>query len=224
MRLRDMIGVVTGAAGGTGPAVVAALRDECRAVVGVIRDEEVTWREVGEGEFEATADLLNETSVVSLVSEIRRNLDTFHVWINLVGGYTRSGVVEETDWADWSGMFDLNFRSALNCCRKILPVFKSQGFGRIVNFGSVPGLEGMAGSGPYGVGKAAVINLTRTLAKEGKDHDVTANVFVPTVIDTPSNRRDMPGADFSRWTNPERVAREIVSIIGTSRTGEVIYL
>lgn len=219
-----MVGVVTGASGGTGPAVVTALQEACRAVVGVTRGRDVTWREVERGRFEAAADVLNEASVAALVAEIRRHLGTCHVWINLVGGFTSSGVVEEASPGDWSRMLDLNFTSALNCCRQVVPVFKSQGFGRIINFGSVPGLEGMAGSGPYAVSKAAVTNLTCTLAAEGKDHGVTANVLIPTVIDTPANRKAMPGADVSRWIKPEAIAREIVSLIASSRTGEVIRL
>ncbi|MFQ6615511.1 MAG: SDR family NAD(P)-dependent oxidoreductase [Fidelibacterota bacterium] len=224
MKSKDMVAVVAGAAGGTGPAVVDALRRECQAVVGVVRGDDVTWREVGSGEYEATADLLKQTVVARLVSEIRRHLDTFHVWINLVGGFFSGSVIEETDWEDWSRMLDLNFRPVLNCCREILPLFKSQGFGRIINFGSVPGLEGMARGGPYALSKAAVISLTRTVAVEGRDDDVTANVLIPTIIDTPSNRKAMPRADFSEWIKPEAVAREILSVIGSSRSGDVIRL
>ena len=65
-------------------------------------------------------------------------------------------------------MFDLNFKSVLNCCRRILPIFKKQKFGRIINFGSVAGIEGIASAGPYAVGKAAVINLSKTIAKENE--------------------------------------------------------
>lgn len=224
MKPEDMIAVVTGAAGGTGPAVVKALRDEVKAVVGVIRGEDVTFEKVGDREFEARANLTNSNSVASLVNKINHHVHSFHAWINLVGGYTFSGPVVETNWNDWSRMIDLNFRSVLNCCRYIFPILKAQGFGRIINFGSAAGLEGMAGSGPYAVSKAAVINLTLTLSKEGKDHDITANVFVPRAIDTPSNRRAMPDADFSKWTPPEKVASEIFALIISSRTGEVISL
>lgn len=225
MKLEEMICVVTGASGGTGPAIVNELRRRCKAVVGVVRGVEVDWKELpNPSHFEVTADILSQTSVGFLVSEVLRNLDTFHVWINVVGGFLMGGVVEETDSDHWPRMFDLNFISTLNCCKKILPVLKSQEFGRIINFGSVPGVKGMSRAAPYAVSKAAVINLTKTVAQEGKEHNVTANVLVPTVIDTAANREGMPEADFSTWTRPEDVALEIVSLIDSDRTGEVVYV
>ncbi|MEE9166421.1 MAG: SDR family oxidoreductase [Candidatus Neomarinimicrobiota bacterium] len=235
MKLEQMICVVTGASGGTGPAVVNELDKRCKTVVGVVRGIEVEWKEtpnassrkenpVGPGHFEVSADILSQTSVAFLVSEILRNLDAFHVWINLVGGFLMGNLVEETDSDHWPKMFDLNFISTLNCCKKILPIFKSQGFGRIINFGSTSGVEGMARAAPYAVSKAAVINLTKTLAQEGKEYSVTANVIVPTTIDTPGNRKAMPEADFSKWTRPEQIALEIVSLIESDRSGEVVYV
>lgn len=227
MKLSEMICVVTGASGGTGPAVVEALSRRCRAVVGVVRGMEVDWRNEKnsggkENRFEVTADVLSQTSVGFLVSEVLRHLDTCHVWINLVGGFTMGDVVEETRSTDWPGMFDLNFISALNCCRKILPIFKSQRFGRIVNFGSVAGIEGMPFAAPYAVSKAALINLTKTIAQENKSVNITANVIVPETIDTPANRKAMPQADFSTWTKPEAIALEIVFLVESTRTGEII--
>ena len=219
-----MVCVVTGASGGTGPAIVDLLGKRCRAAVAVIHGVEVEWNSRGKGRFEVTADVLNQTSVGFLVSEVLRHLDTFHVWINVVGGFRSGNVVEETESNDWPGMFDLNFISALNCCKKILPILKSQRFGRIVNLGSVAGIDGMARAAPYAVSKAALINLTKTIAQEGKDYNVTANVIIPDTIDTPANRKAMPDADFSRWTGPEDVAAEILSLIDSDRTGEMVHL
>lgn len=233
MKLEDMTCVVTGASGGTGPAIVKELRKRCRAVVRVTRGMEVEWRELTEssklpgrngryGLFEATANVLNQTSVGFLVSEILRHLDQFHAWINVVGGFIMGSAVEDTESDDWPRMFDLNLISALNCCHKILPILKAQEFGRIINFGSIAGIDGMALASPYAVSKAAVINLTRTIALEGKENNVTANVLVPEIIDTPVNRKAMPEADYSKWTRPETVARTIVSLIESDRTGEIV--
>jgi len=235
VKLEDMICVVTGASGGTGPAIVKELGRRCKAVVGVTRGIEVEWKELpglsnsarnGEGGyyFEATTDVLNPTSVGFLVSEVLRYLDVFQVWINVVGGFTMGNVVEETDSEIWPKMFDLNFISVLNCCKKILPILKAQGFGRIINFGSEAGLSGMALASPYAVSKAAVINLTKTVAREGIDHNITANVIVPQIIDTPVNRKTMPKADFSKWTHPETIAETIVALIDSDRTGEIIQV
>lgn len=130
--------------------------------------------------------------------------------------------VEDTESEDWRRMYDLNFNSVLNCCLQILPIFKVQHFGRIINFGSVAGLEGMGLAGPYAMSKAAVINLTKTVALEGKVHGITANVIIPGIIDTPTNRKAMPEADFSKWTTPAQIAEKIVMLIDSVRTGETV--
>ncbi|MFQ6673483.1 MAG: SDR family oxidoreductase [Fidelibacterota bacterium] len=224
MKLDEMIGVVTGAAGGTGPAIVEAMSQRCSAVVGVVRGVEVEWKALGGNVFEATADVASQTSVGFLVSEVLRHMDTFHIWVNLVGGFALGNEVEETEPEDWPRMFNLNFISVLNCCKKILPIFKAQDFGRIINFGSAAGLDGMAKAAPYAVSKAAVINLSRTLALEGKQHGITSNVIVPTVIDTPSNRKTMPDSDFSTWTKPGVIAEEILTLVDSQRTGEIVHV
>lgn len=216
--------VVTGASGAMGSVIVEALSNKSRAVVGVTRGVEVDWHSLGGNRFEITADILNQTSVGFLVSEVLRHLDSFHVWINVVGGFSMGGSVEETESEDWPRMFDLNFISTLNCCKKTLPIFKAQRFGRIVNFGSAAALNGMAQAAPYAVSKAAVVNLTKTIALEGIDSGITANVIVPTIIDTLENRQAMPEADFSKWTKPAVIADAIVEIVKSGRSGGIIRL
>jgi NAD(P)-dependent dehydrogenase (short-subunit alcohol dehydrogenase family) len=222
VKLDEMICVVTGASGATGSVIVEVLGEKCRAVVGVTRGVEVDWHSLGGNRFEVTANILNQTSVGFLVSEVLRHLDSFHVWINVVGGFNMGGSVEETESEDWPKMFDLNFISMLNCCRKTLPVFNAQQFGCIINFGSAVALNGMAQAAPYAVSKAAVVNLTKTIALEGKESGITANVIVPMIIDTPANRKAMPEADFSKWTPPVAVADAIVEIVKSGRSGGVI--
>ena len=222
MKLDEMTCVVTGASGAAGSVIVDVLSKKCRAVVGVARGVEVNWHSLGGNRFEATADVLSQTSVGFLVSEVLRHLDSFHVWINVVGGFSVGGSVEETESEEWPRMFDLNFISTLNCCKKTMPVFKTQQFGRIINFGSAAALNGMALAAPYAVSKAAVVNLTKTIALEGKDSGITANVIVPTIIDKPENRKAMPEADFSKWTQPVAIADTIVEIVESGRSGRVI--
>ena len=222
MKLKDMNCVVTGATGGTGPAIVELLSQKCAAVVGVARGENGRWSNLGGSRFQINANILDPKSVERLVSEVVKHFKSIHVWINVVGGFAMGKNVEDTKSEDWRGMHDLNFNSVLNCCRQILPIFKAQHFGRIINFGSVAGLEGMGLAGPYAMSKAAVINLTKTVALEGKDYEITANVIIPSIIDTPANRRAMPEADFSKWTTPIQIAEKIVMLIGSVRTGETV--
>jgi NAD(P)-dependent dehydrogenase (short-subunit alcohol dehydrogenase family) len=86
------------------------------------------------------------------------------------------------------------------------------GKGRIVAIGSRTGVEPAAGLSAYGVSKAALIALMRTIAAEVRNSGVTANIVSPSVIDTPANRAASPAADFSKWVQPESIARLLVFV------------
>ena len=101
---------------------------------------------------------------------------------------------------------------------------KKAGFGRIVNFGSAAAEKGMAAAVPYTVSKAAVMALTKTIAREEEEHWITCNAIVPTIIDTPQNRASMADADFSAWTSPGAIAETIIDIVNSDRTGEMIHV
>ncbi|UCH09288.1 MAG: SDR family NAD(P)-dependent oxidoreductase, partial [Fidelibacterota bacterium] len=172
----------------------------------------VDWRPAEDKLSYITCDLTDRVAVNFMVAEILRHLDTCHAWINVAGGFSMDGLVEEVPAEAWPRLFDLNFITCLNACQAILTVFKEHGFGRIINFGSLAGDLGMAQAGPYAVSKAAVMNLTLTLAQEGEPQ-VTANLIIPSIVDTPANRKAMPRADFSGWTHPLTIAEKIVDIL-----------
>ena len=82
--------------------------------------------------------------------------------------------------------------------------------GRIINVGANAAGKAAAGMGPYAASKSAVARLTESLAEELKDRRITVNAVLPSIIDTPQNRADMPDADFSRWVPPEAIAEVIL--------------
>ena len=84
------------------------------------------------------------------------------------------------------------------------------GAGHIVNVGAQSALHASSGMGPYAASKSAVHQLTESLADELKLKGVTVNAVLPSTIDTPTNRRDMPTADFSRWVAPADLAAVIL--------------
>ncbi|MFB0516072.1 MAG: SDR family NAD(P)-dependent oxidoreductase [Candidatus Neomarinimicrobiota bacterium] len=216
MRLGEQIVVITGANGAVGSVLLDYLKKErARHVVGCLRGAEVDWRPVDDRCSFVTGDLADRVAVNFMVAEILRYLGTCHAWINVAGGFSRDGLVEDINPEAWPCMFDLNFITCLNACQAIIPIFKDQNFGRIINFGSLAGERGLAQTGPYAISKAAVHNLTLTLAEEGSDQ-VTANLIIPSIIDTPANRKAMPKADFSLWTRPEVIADKIAEILDTT--------
>ncbi len=90
-----------------------------------------------------------------------------------------------------------------------LPLLAASG-GAIVNIGAGAAAKAGAGMAPYAASKAAVARMTRSLAEEWKGK-VRINALLPTTIDTPANRRDMPKADFTAWVAPAVVAAAIPS-------------
>jgi NAD(P)-dependent dehydrogenase (short-subunit alcohol dehydrogenase family) len=84
------------------------------------------------------------------------------------------------------------------------------GKGRIVAVGARPALDPMANFAAYSVSKTALVALVKTVALEVKDSGITANIVLPSVIDTPANRAAMPSADPSKWVTPQSIADLLV--------------
>jgi NAD(P)-dependent dehydrogenase (short-subunit alcohol dehydrogenase family) len=116
----------------------------------------------------------------------------------------------ETDDTTFQRMFDVNLNSAFYLLRAAIPAMRKTGNGRIIAIGSRAALEPGAGVGAYSASKAAMVSLIRTVALENKDAGLTANVILPGTMDTPTNRKAMSNADFSKWVKPATVASLIV--------------
>lgn len=93
--------------------------------------------------------------------------------------------------------------------RAVLPEMLARGRGAIVNIASRAAFDLPAGLAAYSASKAAIVALTQTLQNEVRAQGIRVNAVVPTTIDTPANRAAMPGADFSLWTAPARIAEAI---------------
>ncbi len=212
MKLRDQIVMITGANGAVGSELVGHLKEQARHVIAVVRGSSVVWRNLDEGHSEVSGDLSDFRVVGKIVSALKSSLETCHALVNVVGGFSLDGAVEKLQTEDWERMWAVNFNTSLYTCQALIPIFKAQGFGRIINFGSLAGDRGMAGAAPYAVSKSAVHSLTRSLAVEGGGM-VTANLIIPNVIDTPANREAMPEADFTRWTTPAAIAERVALIL-----------
>lgn len=201
-----MVVLITGASGGLGTAVVKAFLDSGSAsVIGVDR----VWKNhpTENGRFQAIeADLLNPVECAR-VAERAKPIDAL---IHVVGGFTGGKSIAETDDAEWRKMLDLNLNTAIYMFQAILPQMLEHNRGRIVAIGSRAGVEPLANFGAYSVSKAALIALIKTLALELKETGVTANVVLPSVIDTAANRAAMPNADYAKWVTPESIANLLV--------------
>jgi NAD(P)-dependent dehydrogenase (short-subunit alcohol dehydrogenase family) len=136
------------------------------------------------------------------------------VLAHLVGGFAGGQTVANTDDATFQRMFDMNLNSAFHILRAVLPHMRKEKAGRVIAIGSRAAADPGASVGAYSASKAALVSLIRTVALENKDAGITANVLLPGTIDTPANRKAMPGADVSQWVQPASIASLIVWLAG----------
>jgi len=132
------------------------------------------------------------------------------VLVNVAGGF-RWEELEDGEPETWDHLYAMNLRTAVVCCKAVLPAMLERGAGRIINIGAgAAAARAGAGMGAYTASKAGVQRLTESLSEEVKDRGITVNAVLPGTIDTPRNRADMPDSDFSRWVSPEALAAVIV--------------
>ncbi len=125
--------------------------------------------------------------------------------LNVAGGF-RWETLEAGSWETWHTLFKLNVLTATNASRAAIPHLKRSPAGRIVNVGANGAVKAAAGMGAYAASKAGVHKLTESLAEELKADGVTVNAVLPSIIDTPANRADMPKANFAAWVAPADLA------------------
>ena len=130
------------------------------------------------------------------------------VLIHLVGGFAM-GKTHEYSFADWQRDFDLNLNTTFLVCKHSLGKMLQNGYGRIVTVGSRGAVEPAGQLAAYCASKAGVVGLTKAIADETKGTNITANVVLPSIIDTPTNREAMGTQDADKWVKPESLAQVI---------------
>ena len=141
-----------------------------------------------------------------LVEQVVARYGKLDVLAHTVGGFAGGKPVSETDDATFQAMFDVNLNSLFHILRAAIPHLRRTLCGRMIAIGSRAAVEPGAGVGAYSASKAAMLSLIKTVAIENADVGLTANVILPGTIDTATNRKAMPNADFSKWVQPENVA------------------
>lgn len=133
--------------------------------------------------------------------------------VNVAGGFSWE-TVEAGSIDTWDRLYAMNLRTAVVSVQAALPhLFLAHHGARIVNTGALASLKAGLGMGAYAASKAGVARFTESLAEELKDRGVTVNAVLPSIIDTPANRADMPDADASRWVTPQALAAVIAFLL-----------
>ena len=183
--------LITGGASGMGKAIAERLAEsdilvfvadinmlEARAVAAAIKQKG--------GRAEAfQVDVSESRQVERLFQQLRGQIERLDLLVSAAAILDPTIFIEETTDEQWRRMMSVNLDGTFYCCREAVRWMKEQMTGRIINFSSVAGLTPTPGALHYSVSKGAVIQLTRTLAKEVARYNIRVNAIAPGYIETP---------------------------------------
>jgi len=211
--------VLTGGTGGLGTALARRLTDKGTrlAVTYLIPDEATRFEsELPLEEDQLLLRRVDSTSHEELTVFMKETEDRFGAingLCSLVGGWAGGRDVEDTTDVRFERMLDLNLRSAFYATRAALPHLRSADYGRIVLVGSRAAEDTPTGQAAFNAAKAGVVALAKSVAQELAGTNVTANVIMPSVIDTPATRAALPYSDYVEWPTPEEIAAVIEFLV-----------
>jgi NAD(P)-dependent dehydrogenase (short-subunit alcohol dehydrogenase family) len=205
MGLKGKVVVITGGSGALGHTVTPACVSAGAHVVTVDR---ATPSHVAGGTA-LQADVTDEVAVQRVLREVIQKHGRLDVLINLVGGFAMGRLVD-TEEALWQRMLAMNVTPAFVLSKAVIPQMGKQGAGRILHVAAWAAIEPFPGAAAYIIAKSSLVALIKVLALELKGSGVTVNGVLPTTIDTPANRANMPEVDPSNWTKPESIADTLV--------------
>jgi len=197
--------LVTGGSRGIGRAVAGALA-EAGADVGIVgRDAEglKATRDLVEGHGRPCLVIQEDLSAAGgarAAGEEARRHGTWDIVVNNAG-IASSAPLLEVDLETWDAIHGLNVRAVVALCQVMVPPMLERGSGKVINVSSAGAFLGTPGLGAYAASKAALNQLTRTMAVEWGPHGVQANAVCPTVILTEMGR--------SIWDDPARAAERL---------------
>ncbi len=183
------VAIVTGASRGIGRGIAKRLAKDGRHVVAVARNAEQLQSleakiiAAGGNCEHRTCDIADGLAVQRMVEEVSEKHGRLDILVNNAG-ITKDGLIMRMSDADFDEVINVNLRSVFIACRAASRPMLRGKFGRVVNIGSVSGVEGNKGQANYASAKAGVIGLTKSIAKELGAKGITANVVAPGFVET----------------------------------------
>ena len=150
-------------------------------------------------------DLTHAKAAQTALDQVLEAHGGVDVLVNVAGGFTWETLAEGSI-ESWSRMQAMNLTTTVTITKAVLPLLTASANGRIINIGAGAAIKADMGMGAYAAAKSGVHRLTEALAVELGSSSVTVNAVLPSIIDTPQNRADMPDADFSQWVSPAAIA------------------
>ena len=200
--------IVTGAFGALGRVVAAAFAAQGDRVARIDFAKEAPDAPAG-GIDIGGIDLTDANATAQAIDQVIAAFGGIDILVNIAGGFTWE-TLGDGAVASWQRMYAMNVVTAATITRAALPALTAAKGARIINMGAGAAIKADMGMGAYAASKAGVHRLTESLATELASSDITVNAILPSIIDTPTNRADMPDADTSGWVQPQAIAEVIL--------------
>lgn len=210
--MEEKVTLITGATGGLGRATVRTMAREGYRLALTAPDEKAlneivqTHSLPQERVLTRTSDLTKAEEVDALIGAIEAQWEGVDILLNTVGGWSGGTRLGEITEEDWERSIQRNLHSAFLINRAVIPHMLEEGWGRIVNVASKAVEDPRPRQAAYNVAKAGVVALTASIAADYHRQGIVANAILPSIIDTPHTRANMPDADHSRWVTPKEIA------------------
>tara|TARA_B110000014_G_scaffold226407_1_gene185666 strand:- start:310 stop:1050 length:741 start_codon:yes stop_codon:yes gene_type:complete len=233
--LQGQVAVVTGGASGIGRAVVELFLEAGVAGLGVIDIAECDLSGMDVDVVTGQFDVSDSDAVGGFVSDVHDRFGRIDILVN------NAGIAPLVPWSEvteenWQRVLDVNLNGAFHCTRSVWNHMRDRQYGRIVNISSIGAFLGSVRAHPaYGVSKAGLIALTKSLAKEGAADGILVNAIAPGSIDTPMLESFGPEARakyaevalLKRQATPKELAETIVFLVSPASsyiTGATLHV
>ncbi len=237
-KLEGKYAVVTGAARGIGEAIAKRLYDDGAAGIAILDIDQDSAQKAaaridasGKIAFGFSCNVAEKQQVNEVFNEIKQQFGRIDILVNNAG-ITRDSMFHKMEEEQWDAVLAVNLNGVYNCCKAVISDMREQKYGKIVNLASVSAF-GNIGQTNYGATKAAVIGLTKCLAKEVARNNITVNAIAPSYVETemmqavPEKVREMflskvPAQRFAEPSEIAAVAAFLASDDSSFVTGECI--
>jgi 3-oxoacyl-[acyl-carrier protein] reductase len=184
MSLQGKVALVTGASRGIGHAIAAELAQQGAKVIGTATSEEGAKNVPGVGRV---LNVKDAAQCDALVEAVQKEFGEILILVNNAG-ITRDNLALRMKDAEWDEVMETNLRAVFRLSRAVMRGMMKARWGRIINITSVVGASGNPGQANYAAAKAAVVGMTKSLAREIGSRNITVNCVAPGFIDTDMTR------------------------------------